>query len=118
LQNISDIADSTFFAVNNPDTEGTASSNTTTFQEALDSAEYDVIPGRILFSPDLINGSSFKTSLGVNVTITTLDNYTYVNDAKITWSDILVANGVLHVIDKVRKLPQANKPLPLANYSS
>lgn len=65
------------------------------------SLKYAVVQDQVLYSPFLANGSSLKTVLGKNLTITVFNGETYVNDAKIIWKDILVANGVVHAIDKV-----------------
>lgn len=49
--------------------------------------------------PTILSQSDTPTS--VNVTITTASNSLYVNAALITQLDILLANGVLHIIDDV-----------------
>lgn len=41
-----------------------------------------------------------KTATGANVTVTIQDGDTYINAAKITAFDYIVANGVFHVIDR------------------
>jgi uncharacterized surface protein with fasciclin (FAS1) repeats len=92
----------TAFIANDPSLVQLIQANiTSSVQETVSLIEYAVIPGRIIYSPFLTNGSSFATAAGVNVTITVLDGSTYVNNARITQPDVLVYNGVLHVIDKV-----------------
>jgi uncharacterized surface protein with fasciclin (FAS1) repeats len=93
--------DSTFFVANGPNISGLSTSDQPLSPQVLQYLEYTIIPSQVLYSPLLNNGSSFSTAAGVNLTITTLNGSTYVNDAKITWKDLLVANGVMHVIDKV-----------------
>lgn len=62
--------------------------------------EYHIIPGFVAYSTALENGTSWKTAQGSNVTITVQDGDTYVNSAKVIASDYIVANGVVHVLDK------------------
>lgn len=62
--------------------------------------EYHVVTGFVGFSPQLTNGLQLKTAQGKNLTITVQGGNTYVNAAKVTTTDYIVANGVVHVIDK------------------
>lgn len=62
--------------------------------------EYHVLQGFVGYSSLLKDGMSMKTAQGENLTITIRDGDTYVNAAKIITSDYIVANGVVHVIDK------------------
>jgi uncharacterized surface protein with fasciclin (FAS1) repeats len=48
----------------------------------------------------LQDGMSLKTVQGGNLSVSVQDGVMYVNAAKIIASDYLVANGVVHVIDK------------------
>ncbi|KAL3424180.1 Fasciclin-like arabinogalactan protein-like protein 7 [Phlyctema vagabunda] len=63
--------------------------------------QYHVVPGFVGYSTLLENGMVLQTAQGSNVTITSRDGQLYVNAAKITASDYLVANGVVHVIDNL-----------------
>lgn len=100
MSNVTERADSTFFAANNA-TLAQQSQSGVDASVILKYAEYAVIPGKVLYSTGLTNGS-FGTFTDRNLTITKFNESTYVNDAKIIWSDLLVSNGVLHVVDKVR----------------
>ncbi|KAG7005151.1 interferon-induced GTP-binding protein Mx2 [Physcia stellaris] len=61
-----------------------------------------VINGTVAYSPTLTNGTSIPSLLGPNLTITIADGGdVFVNSAKVLIPDILVANGVVHVIDNV-----------------
>jgi len=62
--------------------------------------EYHIIPGFVGYSTLLKDGMSLKTAQGNNITITIQDGDMYVNSAKIITTDYIVANGVVHVIDK------------------
>jgi len=62
--------------------------------------QYHVINGTVGYSSDLSN-TSLTTLGGSNVTITVEDGNVFVNSAKVLIPDVLVANGVVHVIDNV-----------------
>ncbi|KEF52031.1 uncharacterized protein A1O9_12021 [Exophiala aquamarina CBS 119918] len=63
---------------------------------------YHVINGTVAYSNMLENGTSYPTLQGNNVTVTIEDNGdVFVNSAKVVIPDVLVANGVVHVIDNV-----------------
>lgn len=62
---------------------------------------YHVIQG-LYYSTNITNGSSVQTiGQSNNVTLRIEGNSTYVNGAKIIQPNVLVANGVVHVIDAV-----------------
>jgi uncharacterized surface protein with fasciclin (FAS1) repeats len=104
LQNLSDEKNVTYFATNSPSAPQVVQqiTNISSPNQVSEILQYNIIQTQMLYSHSFTNGSSFITQAGINVTITTFNESTYVNDAKIIWGDILVANGVLHVIDKVR----------------
>jgi len=64
--------------------------------------EYHVIVSEDpLYSTSLMNGSSVMTVNGGNVTITiTSAGDVFVNDAKVVAPNVLIAGGVVHVIDE------------------
>ncbi len=62
--------------------------------------QYYIVPGSVNYSPMLKNGMTLKTQQGTDLTITVQDGGTYVNAVKIIESNLIVANGVVHVIDK------------------
>ena len=55
--------------------------------------------GTVGYSSSLENGTSLQTMGGSNVTIQVIDSNVFVNGAKVVTPDLLVANGVVHVID-------------------
>jgi uncharacterized surface protein with fasciclin (FAS1) repeats len=60
-----------------------------------------VVPNFVGYLPSLVNGASLTTQSGSVITVTIQgDNY-YINGAQIISSNIILANGVAHVIDKV-----------------
>jgi uncharacterized surface protein with fasciclin (FAS1) repeats len=62
--------------------------------------EYHVINGTVAYSTSLMN-MSVPTLGGENVTISIINDEVFVNSAKVTVPNVLVANGVVHVIDAV-----------------
>lgn len=99
---ILDVPDVTYFI---PDS-ASALANATEFSQNSTLADlealfqYHVVPGLVDYSSLLKNGMSLVTAQGTNVTITIQDGQVYVNAARIIASDYLVANGVMHVIDR------------------
>ena len=61
---------------------------------------YHVINGTVGYSSSLMN-TTVPTVNGADVTITVSNGTVYVNSAKVIKADVLVANGVVHVIDNV-----------------
>jgi uncharacterized surface protein with fasciclin (FAS1) repeats len=61
---------------------------------------YHLVPDTVLYSPDFLNGTVLQSHQGDKFTITKLGNDTYVNSAKILQTDYLIANGVVHTIDR------------------
>jgi uncharacterized surface protein with fasciclin (FAS1) repeats len=59
-----------------------------------------VINGTVAYSSDLVNGTKIQALNGETLTITTNNGTIYVNSAKVVTPDVLVANGVVHVINK------------------
>lgn len=67
------------------------------------------------YNSTLTNGTVWQTLQGGNVTITQARNSTFANSAKVIRSDILLANGVLHIIDDVLDYNATDvKPMPAA----
>lgn len=78
-------------------------------------AKYHVVPGQVLSLSMLANASSLDTLLdGSKVTIRQAGNNKYVNAAQIVQPDILIANGILHIISDVLN-PAAAAAVPDPN---
>jgi uncharacterized surface protein with fasciclin (FAS1) repeats len=92
----------TVFAPNNDAFASIASVVGNLSTEELSSIlEYHVISGTVLYSSDLSNGTQ-ETLGGEDVEITiSEDGDVFVNAARVVVPDILIANGVVHVIDNV-----------------
>jgi hypothetical protein len=83
--------------------------------------EYHVIKGSIAYSSSLGNGS-VKTLAGTDLNITVEDSAVFINAARVITADILIANGVMHVIDSVLNpngtaQPEPNSNSPVVQYS-
>ncbi len=74
---------------------------------------YHVVAGKVM-STDLSDGMTADTLQGSPVTFTISESGAMVNDANIVAADIEVANGVIHVIDKVI-LPPAGDSMESAD---
>ncbi|KFA65072.1 hypothetical protein S40285_03097 [Stachybotrys chlorohalonatus IBT 40285] len=95
------LEDITVFAPNNAAFQEIASLTGNLSTEVLGSIlRYHVIAGTIAYSSTLGN-TSVETVGGNNVNITVTDGGVYVNEARVLIADVLIANGVVHVIDSV-----------------
>ena len=61
---------------------------------------YHVVPGRLM-AADVVKLLKAKTVQGSEVKIRVEDGKVFVNDARVTATDIKTKNGVIHVIDSV-----------------
>lgn len=71
-----------------------------TLDELSQVISYHLVP-QLLYSTDLTNATSFPTEHGENITVLHDGNSIYIDSAQLVTADILIANGVLHVIDNV-----------------
>ncbi|KAI9683325.1 MAG: hypothetical protein M1829_005395 [Trizodia sp. TS-e1964] len=79
---------------------------------------YHVVQGTVGYSTLLTNGQTLKTVQGGNVVITVAGNGDiYVDSAKVVLPNVLVANGVVHVIDNVLN-PNATNATPVTTAST
>ena len=77
--------------------------------------DYHIVPGKhfVGYSANLPNATILKSRQGENLTITFASNSLFVNSARVLQEDILISNGVLHVIDNVLDYNASNvKPVP------
>ena len=97
-------SDITILAPNNYAFQAVASSpvflDKTVLSELVD---YHIIlsPQGPLYSPSLTNGSIITTLQGAKLTVTFASNSLFINSARILQQDLLLANGVMHVLDNV-----------------
>lgn len=59
-----------------------------------------MVPGAVGYSTTLKDGDTFKTLSGGTITITIKDGDIFANGVKIVLADVLVANGVVHVLEE------------------
>ncbi|KAF2133532.1 Fasciclin-domain-containing protein [Dothidotthia symphoricarpi CBS 119687] len=80
---------------------GSALGNLTT-EDLTDILTYHCVAGTIGYSSGLENGTELETVNGESLTITLGQNGSvFVNNARVITADILIANGVVHVIDEL-----------------
>ena len=88
---------------------GTPGANNITDEQLAEILQYHVVQGAVGYSTTLSNGLKLPTLAGQELTITIdAEGAVFVNNARIINSDILIANGVLHVIDTVLNPAEAN----------
>jgi len=97
---VSDARDVTIFAPNNGafNAIGNITGNLST-QQIENIAKYHVVLGKVEYS-SLLGNQTFETAAGPNVTIRHINGTYYVNSARIVVQDVLLSNGVAHIIDK------------------
>ncbi|KAL9086086.1 MAG: hypothetical protein Q9165_007298 [Trypethelium subeluteriae] len=102
LNTVNVLPDITVFA---PTNQAFAAINSTiaslSTQQLASILEYHVINGTVGYSTTLTNGETIPTLNGATVKITLANGGVKVNQATVTIADVLVANGVVHVIDSV-----------------
>jgi len=100
---VNDAHDVTIFAPNNDAFQsiGSALANMSMTELAGILAYHVVSGGSVGYSSQLMNGTSLKTVQGGKITIRVENGTIFVNSAKVLTPDVLVANGVVHIIDNV-----------------
>lgn len=61
---------------------------------------YHIVPDVVGYSTELVNGTKLTTASNGNLTITIDGGNVFVNSAKVIIPNVLVKEGVIHVIDK------------------
>lgn len=109
------LPDTTFFIPNNEAFAAIGSALPNISQEMLSSLlQYHVVNGSVFYSTDLADTPSLRTAAGPNLTITIEGENVFVNGAEVVIPDVLVANGVVHVIDNVLNPSATAGPSPSA----
>jgi uncharacterized surface protein with fasciclin (FAS1) repeats len=71
-----------------------------TSEQIKDVLTYHVVAGGAVgYSSTLKNGTVLKAVNGKDLTVTINDGKVFVNSARVLTTDVLIANGVVHVID-------------------
>ncbi|KAL8959511.1 MAG: hypothetical protein Q9193_003640 [Seirophora villosa] len=99
---VDSLNDVTIFAPNNSAFQaiGSALPNMTTSMLAS-ILQYHVVNGTVAYSSSLEDGQTVPAMMGGDLRITVVDGDVFVNSARVVLPDVLVANGVVHVIDNV-----------------
>ena len=71
-----------------------------TMEQVAGILQYHVVNGTVGYSSKLMNGTMLTAMNGEKLKITIEGSNVFVNSAKVVTPDVLVANGVIHVIDK------------------
>lgn len=103
VETVEELRDVTIFAPANSAFQaiGSALGNLST-EDLSGILTYHVVEGLVGYSVDLSNGTNVTTVNGANLTIyVEEDGSVFVNSAKVITPNVLVANGVVHVIDNV-----------------
>lgn len=94
------VTDLTLFIPSNEALGAIGSILTSADVETLTSVlEYHAVVGSVLLSTDLAN-TTVEAYSGGELTVTIVDDTIFVNDAKVIIPNILLSNGVAHVIDR------------------
>ena len=96
--------DITIFAPNNNAFQELGSTlSTMSASDLMSLLDYHVVNGSnfVGYSANLPNGTILQSLQGGNLSISFADNSIFVNSARVIQEDLLIANGVLHVIDNV-----------------
>lgn len=116
IEAVNDTPDLTIFAPNNEAFQSVFSALQNLSTEDIASVlAYHVIEGTVGYSSLLENGSSYQTLNGANLTVTFGENGTvFVNSARVVTPNVLVANGVIHIVDNVLNPNATAGPEPSA----
>jgi uncharacterized surface protein with fasciclin (FAS1) repeats len=101
------LKDVTIFAPNNDAFNNIGNLTASLTNDQLTSIlTYHAVAGKVLYS-NLLSNTSLQTAGGGNITIRQLNGTWYANSAKIVIQDVLISNGVVHVVDKYVPTPCA-----------
>ncbi|KAL9130543.1 MAG: hypothetical protein Q9217_001311 [Psora testacea] len=102
VETVDSAMDLTIFAPNNAAFQaiGSATANLS-ITDLASILQYHVVNGTVGYSSSLTNGTTLTALNGGNLTVTVSDGNYFVNSAKVVTPDVLVAEGVVHVIDNV-----------------
>lgn len=99
VEAVDDLDDVTVFVPSNAAFQAIGSVLANASVDALTSIlEYHVINGTVLYSTDVSN-TTVPTLQGNSITATVVNGSIFINQAKVIIPNVLVANGVVHVID-------------------
>jgi len=101
---VDNLKDATIFAPSNKAFQDIGSAvPSLSMMQLANILEYHVINGTVGYSSLLSTGlanESFPSLTGQRLNVEAVDNKVFVNSAQVTITDIIVSNGVMHVLDK------------------
>lgn len=101
VETVEDLNDVTIFAPITSGFEAIASALQDISNEDLASIlTYHVVNGTVGYSADLTDDQTLTSVSGSELKINIVDGTVFVNGAAVVMADVLVENGVVHVIDK------------------
>ncbi|GAB7365443.1 hypothetical protein MBLNU230_g6517t1 [Neophaeotheca triangularis] len=102
LDDVADLDQVTIFAPNNAAFQAIGSAVSDIDDDTLASIlQYHVVEDSVLYSTNITNSTTIQALDGTDLTITVDGGAVYVNGAQVIIPDLLVSNGVVHVIDQV-----------------
>ncbi|MCJ1349053.1 hypothetical protein MMC31_007289, partial [Peltigera leucophlebia] len=69
-----------------------------------------IVTNKVLYLPLLVDGATYQTKAGRPITVSVRAGRYFINGAQIIQSDLILENGVAHIINKV--IPPAAAPVP------
>lgn len=102
VDTVDGLRDVTIFAPSNAafSSIGSIASNIST-EMAASILTYHVVAGQVIYSSDITENTTLTTVNGEDIAISVIEGKVYVNSALVITPDVLVSNGVVHVIDGV-----------------
>lgn len=61
----------------------------------------NIVDSSVIYSPLLVDGAFFQSVNGDDVTVSVINGAKYVNGVRILQEDIVIQNGVVHIVDGV-----------------
>ncbi|RDW75373.1 hypothetical protein BP6252_06515 [Coleophoma cylindrospora] len=58
----------------------------------------NIVTGSVAYSPQLVDGAFFRSTYGEDITVSVINGTKYVNNAPVVEEDIVIQNGVVHII--------------------
>ncbi|EHA46103.1 beta-Ig-H3/Fasciclin [Pyricularia oryzae 70-15] len=102
VKTVEELKDVTIFAPADSAFAKLSSTSSTLSVEQLSAVlTYHVVNGTVAYSTDLKDGQKVKTVNGQEVTVRIKNGEVMVGNAKVVTPDVLISNGVVHVIDNV-----------------
>ncbi|KAJ4140063.1 hypothetical protein NW768_001415 [Fusarium equiseti] len=102
MPSLADRNDITVFAPRDQAMENVGSTlNSMSAKELARVMGYHIVPGKVLVSTSLVNDTTLNTLAGEKTYIRQVGNEKFINSAKIITTDILISNGILHIISNV-----------------